>query len=1409
VKLSARRQSIRAQLLWSVAGIVLLTVIAFVVATWRVILVPAEDELAANDMRIASTRASEQIRALVRAVENVSRNGRAWGASGLLSLDNPDEFNRILIPVLLSRPEITSVLFAREDGREVLLLKTDEGWSNRITSPVVKGEQQWVLRNAEGSYLSEEWRKRDYDPRQRPWYQGAMALADETGIHWTEPYQFFTTKDLGITASMRWTDRNTGRRHVIAFDVMLRDLSKLSASIGVGEVGRLAILSDDGRLIGVPRYPDIKDDAALKARLLQRPADAGLPLLERAWRQWDGAGRPMLQPQHLEDMADWLALFDGVQLGERRFVVAAIAPRSDFALGELWHVGAIAAIFLLAFATAMLLARVAARRFADPIVQLASEAERIGNLDLERPVAVKARSREMRMLVASQERMRQALLEATRGLEAKVEARTRELAEREAYIRALFDTSPSGLLLATVEGEVRHVSSGWCAITGFSAEDARTLRLPDLYVNAEDREGFVERLQKNGRVRNFEARFRRKSGRDFWGLLNSTYVEIGGERLIASWVLVVDEQHEAADRIRALAEEQELVLGNVQVGVLFTGESRMLRANPKFAELFGYDSPADVVGQDSRILFPDESEFQRFGAAAAPVLAAGKPLDIEWRAARRDGSTFLGHTIARSIQAPGYRYATIWIVEDVTERRAMDEALRDAKRVAEEATQAKSMFLANMSHEIRTPMNAIIGMSHLALKTELSAKQRDYVSKIHNAGTSLLGIINDILDFSKVEAGKLDIEHVPFRLDDVLDNVSSLVAQKAYDKGLELVFDVAPELPQALVGDPLRLGQVLTNLVSNAIKFTDRGEIAVTVRRTDGVGDRVQLRVEVRDTGIGMTPEQCARLFKAFTQADGSTTRKYGGTGLGLTISRRLVELMGGTIQVQSEPGRGTTFWFTAWVGIGDPAAPRRGLLPEALGGMRVLVADDNAAAREILGEQLRGLGFSASAVRSGAEAVEAVRQAAGDHPFGVVFVDWRMPGMDGIETARALRALPDPPRIVMATAFGHDEARARAQAEGIEAFLVKPVSQSSLVDALVGMFAAGAGASARAAGEAHGATQLRGTRLLLAEDNEINQQIAVELLEGAGAEVVVVGNGREAVEKVLGGAPDDWSAVLMDLQMPEMDGIEATKRIRADARYAALPILAMTAHAMVEERERCLAAGMADHIAKPIDPHAMFQTLARWVRSNATPSGTGARARTLSPGEVPLPDVAGLDAASGLKRVAGNRKLYLSLLRQFAGKQADAGQRLAAALKAEDKAGAERIAHTIKGVAGSIGFEGLQDTSAALEKAMTSGKGVKAAVTAFEAELARTIAALNDALGNEAPPTADAAVPQEETARHLAQLAAFLEASDGEAVDYLHAHAAALRPAFPAGAWGAFEQAVLGFEFEAALDQLRKAMQG
>jgi two-component system sensor histidine kinase/response regulator len=1118
-----------------------------------------------------------------------------------------------------------------------------------------------------------------------------MTLAREDDVHWTEPYVFFTMRELGVTASARWTDRNTGKRRIIAFDVVLSGLSRLTASMDIGRTGRVAILTEDGRLLSMPRHPAIRGEEDVKARLLKTPAEAGFEVHAAALPLWEAAGRPGSTPLQFAHRGEvWYAYFDTVPVGTGRFVVAAVAPRSDFALARPWHLAAVIAIFLAVLAVAMLVANVGARRLAHTVRDLTRESERIGNLDLERPVAVRARSSELVALAAAQEKMRQALLEATRDLERKVEARTREIAAAQAALRAAM-------------------------------------------------------------------------------------------------------------------EEQSAVFESATMGIALIRNRVIDRCNRKLEELFGY-GPGEFAGQPTRVWYTSDAEYRSGGDEVYAQLARGETHRREQQLQRKDGTRFWCRLSGRAVDPADLARGTVWIIDDVTAEHEAAEAMREAKRIAEEATQAKSAFLANMSHEIRTPMNAIIGLSHLALKTVLNAKQRDYVSKIHNAGTSLLGIINDILDFSKVEAGKLNVESAPFRLDEVLDTASSLVAQKAADKGLELVFDVAPDVPQGLIGDPLRIGQIVTNLLTNAIKFTERGEIDVRIRCAERTGGKVQLRVEVADTGIGMTREQAARLFQAFSQADSSTTRKYGGTGLGLAISRRLVELMGGTIWVESEPGAGSTFGFTAWLEVGGEDVARRRVLPAALNGARALVVDDNPSAREILCDMLRALGLSVGAVASGEEALDAVRRADGDHPFGVVLLDWKMPGLDGIETARRIRdgrALAHPPRLVMVTAFGREELRAEAEAAGIEAFMVKPVSRSTLVDALVGLFAPEEAEIARAAaGVAEELPALVGARVLLAEDNEINQQIAVELLESAGVAVDVAGTGREVLER-LARAPQGYDAVLMDLQMPDMDGLEATRRLREDARYAQLPVIAMTAHAMVEERERCLAAGMVDHIAKPIEPQAMFRTLARWTKGGRAAAGAPRRG---AGADVELPPIDGVDVAAGLRRVGGNRDLYLRLLHRFAASQAGAARRAREALASGERAIAEREAHTVKGVAANLGLAALSDVAAALERAVRGAKGEKRALIAFERALEQTVAALA-ALplpGDEAV-TPTAAVPPA-AGPELGQLARLLEAGDGEAVDYVAGRAAALRAAFRSDEFAAIEQAVQAFEFDAALERLRAA---
>ena len=638
------------------------------------------------------------------------------------------------------------------------------------------------------------------------------------------------------------------------------------------------------------------------------------------------------------------------------------------------------------------------------------------------------------------------------------------------------------------------------------------------------------------------------------------------------------------------------------------------------------------------------------------------------------------------------------------------EDLEEARKVAESATKAKSDFLANMSHEIRTPMNAVIGMAHLALQTRLTPKQEDYLKKIQRSAHSLLGIINDILDFSKIEAGKMHMESVDFSLDEVLDNVSTVVGVKAHEKKLEFLMDTAQEVPMALVGDPLRLGQVLINLCNNAVKFTDQGEIRVSTRVEEKGDQETTLRFSVRDTGVGLTEEQKGRLFQAFSQADSSTTRKYGGTGLGLTISKRLVEMMGGEIWVESEPGEGSAFIFTARFGLAKKIARRR-LEPSVdLRGMRVLVVDDNASSREILQTLLESMSFEVSVAASGEEGIAELEKEASGRPYRLVVMDWMMPGMDGIKASEAIKrhpGIPAKPRVIIATAYGREEIMQRSEKAGVDGFLLKPVGQSVLFDAIMIAFGKEVSDRDRAAEGRSGAEEdlakIRGARVLLAEDNEINQQVAKEILENAGLVVSIANNGKEAVERVRGG---NYDAVLMDIQMPAMGGFEATREIRKEERFRELPIIAMTAHAMAGDREKSLEAGMNDHVTKPIDPDQLFSTLVRWIKPGERQGEEGTcPASEDEKGEDDLPvQLPGISMASGLERVGGNVKLYTRLLGKFRKGQENACAEIKTALESGERETAVRLAHTVKGVSGNLGAEALYLASAELEKVLKEG---------------------------------------------------------------------------------------------------------
>ncbi|WGS88327.1 MULTISPECIES: response regulator [unclassified Methylomonas] len=680
--------------------------------------------------------------------------------------------------------------------------------------------------------------------------------------------------------------------------------------------------------------------------------------------------------------------------------------------------------------------------------------------------------------------------------------------------------------------------------------------------------------------------------------------------------------------------------------------------------------------------------------------------------------------------------------EDVTLRKQYETALKEARDAAESATQTKSQFLANMSHEIRTPMNGVLGMLHLALQTELSASQRNYLAKAYSSARALLGILNDILDFSKIEAGKLTLEQAEFRFDAVVDQLADVIGYQAGLKNIEFLIRHDPEIPPLLIGDPLRLGQVLTNLCSNALKFTERGELELAFHGRVVAPTEMELLVTVRDTGIGMSRTDRDKLFTEFTQADQGTSRRFGGTGLGLAISKKLVEMMRGRIWIDwSEPGLGTTFCFTARLGIVGDGALRPQSLEDKVGRLladvRVLVVDDNEASREIIADMLRPFGVRIGVAASGAEALTELRQATATQSYELVLVDWHMPGMNGDEVVEQMRADPRLAglKAIMVTAYGNEDVMRLADKVGIDGFLIKPVSPSSLLDAILSALGRGRiqGMADKFKPRLTGGVEtgpLHGRRILLVEDNEINREFAGELLRGHGLEVDEAVNGEEAVRKVCQTAYD---AVLMDIQMPVLDGLEAVRQIRsltqADGadRFGAMPIIAMTAHAMAQDVEKSLQAGMNDHITKPIDPERLLASLTTWIAGTGsqTPPAS-ATASVAYPAD--LQCLRHIDVAQGIRRIGGNSEAYRRQLLRFLAHYADSVTELRASIEAGRFEEAEAHCHALKGVSGNLGAQALFEAASSVDAVLKqSHPPAEAQLADLEQCLARIILELTD----------------------------------------------------------------------------------
>ncbi|NLR74378.1 PAS domain S-box protein [Leeia aquatica] len=981
----------------------------------------------------------------------------------------------------------------------------------------------------------------------------------------------------------------------------------------------------------------------------------------------------------------------------------------------------------------------------------------------------------------------------------------RSLQERE----TILGNTLIGMLQLTGDGRVQWGNPALGHLLGVSADSLAGCRLVDYF--AEDTvfsswmAAAMQQMQA-GSAHEEERPLRRADGTLFWALLSGQLIDRLDPLCGSVWaILDVDRRHQLQAALNRSEEQHRLVLDNVTEGILVVANGHIVYANPRVLTL---------TGLDRETLFS-----QPFLTAVYPE---DRPLVLENHLRRLRGEPVPPHYCFRTVNLVEDRVqwvelsavsidwngepATLSFISDITERKQLEERLLQstaereqlqlrqfqlelqeaelARQLAEETTHAKSMFLANMSHEIRTPMNAIIGMAHLALRTSLSPQQRDYVEKIHRAGVALLGIINDILDFSRIEAGKLHLEPVEFDLDRVLEHVISVTCGKAHEKGLRYHVKVPPAVPRLWLGDPLRLGQVLINLLNNAIKFTEAGEVMLSCSANLQGEERYELVFKVRDTGIGLSPAQIDRLFHAFSQADDSTTRRFGGSGLGLSIAKAIVELMQGHIGIESTEGEGTCVQFTAQL-TARPAPASH--WPAAMTGLRCLLVARDACWREWLQSALRTMPLTVDAVADTAQAQRALEQ----HPYQLLLLD----PAEGVGVS-LLSLLPVPqPKVMLLYPASDEPARREVEGATVEGTLPIPLLLHTLQQRVVALYQP---ADAVQLHPSEVAPDFSRLHVLLAEDNDVNQQIAMELLQATGARVSVASNGSEALQLLQAALQGDHPVdlVLMDVQMPEMDGLTATRLLREDPALASLPVLAMTAHAMKSERERCLRAGMNDHITKPIDPALLYATLAYWAGlpdPSAGPDVTPAQRPPQGMAEIP-----GLDMNSAVRRMRGDKDFFRRMLGRFVEGQRDCLFALQSELESGQLDDAERRAHTLRGVAATLGADALAEAAQTLEQALHAGEQqqLPAALQALATELESILHHAAEWLSQ---PDAGAVAEQMSPEDSLQQLRALIKECDAQACEMVAGMQETLSQKLGATGLQKLNQAMSRFDFPAA----------